>query len=201
MCSMQEVCKSGDMEKVRDILMDTAHVVYTYNSGLVGACEGGHMEIVMLMLERGADNYDHGLDYACERGHMEIVKLMLEKGATYYNWGLVGACESGHMEIVKLMLERGATVYNGSLEGACRGSHRHIVLFLLEYTTSEDIPKSYTFTQDEVACIYHKGVAHNLTRVQDKEALQEYLAWRDSAKRHVDTVLYPDLSRVVMTYL
>ena len=83
----------------------------------------------------------------------------------------------------------------------CEGGHRHIVLLLLEYTTSEDIPSSYTFTQDEVAYLYYRGFSHRLTRKKDKEALQKYLAWRDSVKTCVDAILYTDLSRIVMGYL
>jgi len=43
---------------------------------------------------------------ACEGGNIEIVKLMIEKGATDWNWGLYGACKGGNIEIVKLMIEK-----------------------------------------------------------------------------------------------
>ena len=56
--------------------------VMDWNRGLCRACEGGNMEIVKLMIEKGANAWDRGLIWACDRGHMEIVKLMIEKGAT-----------------------------------------------------------------------------------------------------------------------
>jgi ankyrin repeat protein len=54
--------------------------------GLSGACEGGNIEIVNLMIKKGADDWDDGLDYACDGGYTEIVKLMLIKGADVSNF-------------------------------------------------------------------------------------------------------------------
>lgn len=42
---------------------------------------------------------------AAEGGHLELVKLMLEKGATGYNMTLLDAVRGGNIEIVKLMLD------------------------------------------------------------------------------------------------
>ena len=49
-----------------------------------------------------------GLAGACLGGHLELVKLMIEKRANDWNWGLKKACQGGHIELVKLMLEKGA---------------------------------------------------------------------------------------------
>jgi hypothetical protein len=53
------------------------------------------------------------LSFAADRGHMEIVKLLLERGAdvaaqdTFYQMTpLSSACMKGHVEIVKLLLAR-----------------------------------------------------------------------------------------------
>ena len=78
------------------------------NKHLARACRGGNMDIVKLMIEKGANHWNWGLRCACRGGHMDIVKLMIEKGADDWNWGLWGACEGGHMDIVKLMIEKGA---------------------------------------------------------------------------------------------
>jgi len=40
----------------------------------------GHMELVELLLEKGANPTD-GLSVAARGGHKEVVKLLLEKGA------------------------------------------------------------------------------------------------------------------------
>lgn len=49
---------------------------------------GGHLEIVNLMIAKGANNWDGDLGAACRGGHLEIVKLMIEKGAQNWNRGL-----------------------------------------------------------------------------------------------------------------
>ena len=50
----------------------------------------------------------YGLCNACRGGHINIVKMMIKKGATTWNNGLFGACQGGNMEIVDLIIEKGA---------------------------------------------------------------------------------------------
>ncbi len=122
---MYEACQGGYLEIVKLMIEKGAN---NWNWGLYGACRGGHMEIVKFMIEKGADNWNWGL---CG-GHMEIVKLMIEKGANGWNVGLFRTCRSGHMEIVKLMIEKGANNWNWGLEGACFGGHMEIVKLMIE---------------------------------------------------------------------
>ena len=103
-----------------------------WNGGLYGACEGGHMNIVNLMIEKGANYWNHGLYGACHGGHMNIVNLMIEKGANYWTNGLTNACRGGHINIVKLMIEKGANNWNNGLCGACEGGHIDIVNLMIE---------------------------------------------------------------------
>src|SRR3990167_5831835 len=49
---------------------------------------------------------------AAEGGHMNIVQFMIEKGANYWNFAIACAAEGGHMNIVQLMIEKGATDWN-----------------------------------------------------------------------------------------
>ena len=51
------------------------------NDGLWGACEGGHIAIVNLMIANGADNWNGGLSGACGGGHADFANLMIAKGA------------------------------------------------------------------------------------------------------------------------
>ena len=39
----------------------------------------GHLDIVLLMLQQGANNYNEVLSKAAREGHQNIVELMLEK--------------------------------------------------------------------------------------------------------------------------
>jgi len=81
---------------------------------------GGHLEVVKLLLEHGADpnvkNRDGKtpLHNAASEGHLEVVKLLLERGADPNvkdddgNTPLHNAAWRGHLEVVKLLLEHGA---------------------------------------------------------------------------------------------
>lgn len=90
----------GDLARVRALLDEDpslAHRVDEYNSGYAGAgaplqnaAAGGHLEIVTLLLERGADPnqpeegiapHGHALYSAVFNRHYEIARLLLERGA------------------------------------------------------------------------------------------------------------------------
>jgi Ankyrin repeats (3 copies) len=79
------------------------------NGGLRKACQKCHIEIVKLLIEKGADDLNEGLYYACSKGHIEIVNFLIEKGADDLNEGLYNACWGGHIETVKFLIEKGAT--------------------------------------------------------------------------------------------
>jgi len=78
------------------------------NYGLYGACQGGHLYLVNMMINKGANDWNWGLWRACEGGHLDLVNMMIQKGADNWNWGLYGACFGGHLDLIKLMLEKGA---------------------------------------------------------------------------------------------
>lgn len=90
----------GDLDRVRHLLDQdpslanrvSEYVTYYIGSGapLKNAAARGHIEIVKLLLERGADPnlreeeiapHGHALYSAVYNGHYEIAKLLLEKGA------------------------------------------------------------------------------------------------------------------------
>jgi ankyrin repeat protein len=93
-------CATGDLDRVRELLDgDPSRVnrVSDYAGYYVGcgapiknAAAGGHLEIVRLLLERGANPNlpeegiapdGHALHSAVVRGHIEIVRLLLDHGA------------------------------------------------------------------------------------------------------------------------
>ncbi len=132
--SFFNICKDGDMTKVLDEMrFDTEYFFgYSVLNGLAGACEGGHKEIIELMIEKGASNFNQGLSHACSGGHIEIVELMISKGANDFARGLKVACNHNHKDIISLMLKKGNNTFtfktwNKILEEACRNGYKEIV--------------------------------------------------------------------------
>lgn len=93
-------CATGNMPRVRELLdqdSSLANKVSDYNGYYTGcgapiknAALGGHIEIVRLLLERGADPNlpeegiapdGHALHSAVVKGHIDIVRLLLAHGA------------------------------------------------------------------------------------------------------------------------
>jgi Ankyrin repeats (3 copies) len=105
---------------------------YIFNYAMRNAVIGGNMEIVKLMIEKGAADFNYAMREAAEGGQMEIVKFMIEKGATSFNWAMAGAAEGGYMEIVKLMIEKGSTNFDCAMNNAARGGYMEIVKLMIE---------------------------------------------------------------------
>lgn len=93
-----------------------------WNDGLYNACVGGDLDIINLIISKGANDWNTGLAGACNGGNLDIVNLMILKGATNWDNGLQGACDSGHLELVKLMISKGSTNWRGGLCWSCWSS-------------------------------------------------------------------------------
>ena len=130
--------------------------------GFVSACQGGHLDIVQVMVENYEPSPDHinralkaacsscvwdvifylkekfGINQfnelfeACRGKHRKLVDWLIENGAYDWNRGLMGACESGDMSLMKLMIERGATNIDHGLARACEMGHVEQSKYLLE---------------------------------------------------------------------
>jgi uncharacterized protein len=86
---------------------------------LMLACARGHLEVVRLLLDKGAaldatggnyENEDTALSFASLRGHAAVVRLLMERGADPTIAGRAGytplifAAKFGHLEVVRLLL-------------------------------------------------------------------------------------------------
>jgi ankyrin repeat protein len=115
------------------------------------ASSNGHVEVVRLLLESGADIESPNrvgwtpLNAASYKGHFEVVSLLIENGADITipsndSWTPLNlASFNGHTGIVKLLLEQGANFEIPNDGGwtpantACQHGYIEVVNLLLEY--------------------------------------------------------------------
>ena len=100
-----KLAEEGDEEGVRRMLDEGTPVDYIDNgrfnmSPLQVAAQAGHLEIVRLLLERGANvnHFDHDdfspVTSAARAGKWAVVRLLAEHGADFHKWD--GQGKSGY---------------------------------------------------------------------------------------------------------
>ena len=142
--------------------------------GLVLAVKEGHLEVVRLLLEAGADKDAANTDgstalfFAAQNGHLEVVRLLLEAGADKDaadtdGWtALHIAAQEGHLEVVRLLLEAGIDTdaaedtdgWTALLLASWKG-HLEVARLLLEAGADKDAADTYGQTALRVA-IYQR---------------------------------------------
>jgi Ankyrin repeats (3 copies) len=128
--AMAYASEGGQMEIVK-LMIEKGATHFIW--AMADAARGGHIEIVKFMIEKVATDFNWTMRNAARGGHIKIVKLMIEKGATDFNWTMRNAAEEGHMDIVKLMIEKGATDFNLAMNYAAEGGYMEIVNYLKHF--------------------------------------------------------------------
>lgn len=133
-----KAASTGDATKVTSLLDAGADINYhskdkqaTGRTALSEAAIQGHLEVIRLLLERGADLdwRDRAvgftpLGWAANQGHESCVEALLEAGADpnlatpeFLHTPLMAAAQRGHLPIVKLLVAAGANVNAATSDG------------------------------------------------------------------------------------
>ena len=91
--------RRGNIDMINELAVDIDYI----NMAMIYAATGGHMDIVMLMLERGAEDYHGAMAGAYRGGHIDIIRLMLDRGTDDYDRTIDGDDRRYYIDIVRLI--------------------------------------------------------------------------------------------------
>jgi Ankyrin repeats (3 copies) len=111
-----DAVRKGDASAVKAVLdqgVETDAKFRYDRTALSFAAEQGSVEIVKILLERGADvnakdtfHNVTAMSWALDKGHVEIVRLLLDKGATGGEEALQKGVDQGNPALVALAIDR-----------------------------------------------------------------------------------------------
>jgi len=115
----------GDLDIIKEMMLEGS---YNVHYGFYGACRGGSLEIVKLLISPSVDFVD-GIKSACIYGHIEIINFLfseetLHNNLNYYyevgikeflNYGMRNSCYGRQIEVLKLLIDKGADDFNSSM--------------------------------------------------------------------------------------
>lgn len=101
--TMYFACSSNYPKTINLILTNYSSSTSLLYSGLIGACTGGFVDLVTLMLDHGATNLCDGLIAACRNRKIKVAKYLLDRGATAESW-LASYIASGQPEMLELLI-------------------------------------------------------------------------------------------------
>ena len=127
---------AGNMDIIQ--LLNTNYEPIECQDALYGACYGNHPELIEYAITCGASDFDGGLLEASHAGHMDIVEMMLSKGADIRE-ELVGACRGGNVSYVKELLDRRIGTGYMSMWCACYSQYYDVGKLLLPYYDANTI--------------------------------------------------------------
>ena len=179
---IHDAAKSGDIAGVQAELDKGVDVNAKREGGstpLHGAAEGGHGEIVELLIVAGADLHARTvpmlggggwtpLHSAARQGHREIVELLIANGSDVNSRDSSGksslhdAALEGHKEIVELLIIKGADLntesgyYGTPLHVAAGIGHEEIVELLIENGANVNVKDGFGRTPLNAAELIHE---------------------------------------------
>lgn len=144
-------CEAGNLKIINAIVklcnksFDLAYLHNVWIKALHSACEGGHIKICKMFMDKiRYDGYASSaysaqcIFSACKSGKLDVVRLILNSNKNGriievdVNKGLQGACIGGHVQIAKFMINIGARNFQDAFYYACKSRCVEIVEFMVK---------------------------------------------------------------------
>lgn len=192
-------CYNGYIDLVKLMIEKGAR---NWNRGLTNACFGGHKDIAELMIElaTGRDlDWNEGLHRACYSGNKEVINLMILNGANFWNYGLAGACHGGHKGVVDLMILKGAKNWKWGLDTACMGGHKHIATYMIEKGANIDKCDLSLFNH-HIYYLVQKGIIYFGKFIKYQIIANAFITSQKNLPIILEGILNNDLISIILTY-
>lgn len=122
-----------------------------FHEAVQSAIEANHVEIINYCMSQGYRAYDDMMITAARYGRLNIIKMMIEKGAKNFDAAMTWAVTCINcMEIIDLMLEKGAKSYGATICSAIMADNREVVHKMLQLI-DKDIE---SYPQDRIEDFY-----------------------------------------------
>ncbi|KAJ6572494.1 hypothetical protein DFH09DRAFT_1362444 [Mycena vulgaris] len=192
---------------------------YGYVAGppLYWAAKLGFLQILRLLLERGADvnaqggYYGNALQAASVKGHLDLARLLLEHGADvdsqggYYGNALQAASVKGHLDLARLLLQHGADVdsqggyYGNALQAVSVEGHLDLARLLLERGADVNAQGGYYGNPLQAASV--KGHLDQARLLLERGAdVNAWGGWDGNALQAVSVKGHLDLARLLLEH-
>ena len=123
-----------------------------YNKTLLLSSRYGNLDVVNLMMKKGANDIISAADFAAKGGHLNVIKYFIDKGARNFSEIATSAAYYAHGYIIDYLLEKkyiDKTVLNQSLYYATLGGHLSLIKHLISLGADDFKRIFQTATTDE----------------------------------------------------
>ena len=212
---IHEASKKGDKVEVERFIRAGVDVNKKDKKGELAlrlAAQGGHTDIVKLLLDNGANIDEKGpggtaVQKAAAEGHIDTVKLFLNQGANIHEKNDQGltpiywASRCNHTEIVKLLLKHGANIDEKAIDGltpisgAAWEGHTDTVRFLLSAGADPYISGGET-----VLAIWRDMLKRDWSKQTEEKILSSYSS-KENYKVYIAAALAQNKQDFLMKFI
>jgi ankyrin repeat protein len=133
--ALEGACRSNNLKQVEKLLSKDLNL----NNGLIGACNGGHIDLAKKMIDYGADDFDIALTRSCICGNEELINFFLSKpikdiNTVFFDF-IVSSYKKKHIidvNIVQLLINAGVNNFNNTLCYGVDINNEYIVDLMLQ---------------------------------------------------------------------
>ncbi len=201
-----EVPVVPEVHELPDGLLPWSWAQRKLDRAFISACEGGHKELILEMMQKGIKNYWRALIKICENGHVNIIEHLIfycndyEIEAAYYY-----ACKNGHLKCVEYLepFIRSRMINPNTITQVYQENQFHIIEHFrnvhIDYFESF-LNRNYVLLDDQFYNLLLNHTKYN-ENYKVPQIYQEGLVKFIMNHKFIEMILNTDVSRIIMKFL